>query len=72
MISSTLRIISAASVADKTTCALTCMSHQHHLTGIAQTVRLEMQVHHSKCGFLKPTRPWPGPGHLMMLLPKES
>ena len=36
MISSTLRIISAASVADKTTCALTCMSHQHHLTGIAR------------------------------------
>ena len=54
MISSTLRIISAASVADKTTCALTCMSHQH-LTGSAQTVRLEMQVHHSKCGYLKPT-----------------
>ena len=55
MISSTLRIISAASVADKTTCALTCMSHQHHLTGSAQTVRLKMQVHHSKCGYLNPT-----------------
>ena len=49
MMSSTLRIISAASVADKTTCALTYMSHQHHVIDIAQTARLKMQVHYSKC-----------------------
>ena len=49
MMSSTLRIISAASVADNTTCALTCMSHQCHIVGIAQTMLLEMRIPHSKC-----------------------
>ena len=48
MMSSTLRIISAASVADKTTCALTCMSDQCHIVGITHTVRLRMQVCCSK------------------------
>ena len=49
MMSSTLRIISAASVADNTTCALTYVSHQCHVISFARQCAPQDASRPSKC-----------------------